>query len=326
MMHPLVVLCVLLAMTFVTPVESREVAGTWTASTKEDGSELLQFSMKTGHDGNMGNNFDLSVFTGLEWDEIVSADRVPVRFEMRREAGTIEFEGTFRGGHGAGEYRFVPNPKFPEMLEWLGVPFKPGKDEERELFQLAIFDVSTEFIRSMQRIGYKVSLEQFVSFRIFNVNPQYVRAMSAKGFDRLSAEKLVETRIHNVTPEYIQEMRDAGKDLTLDEYVQSRIFQVTPEFADEMSRIGYPGLDHDTLVQFKIHGVSGEFVRDLRELGYTRVPAEQLVAMRIHGVTPEYIRRVADAGYHKVPVEKLVQMRIFDVDPEMVKALDERRN
>jgi hypothetical protein len=325
MMHPLVVLCVLLAMTFATPVESREVGGTWTASTKSKASERLQLSLDIGGDGNIGNNFDRSAFTGLTWDEIVSDERVPVRFEMRREAGTIEFEGTFRDGHGAGEFGFVPNPKFPEMLEWLGVEHASGRDVERELFQLAIFDVSTEFIRSMQRIGYKVSLEQFVAFRIFGVDPAYVRAMSSKGFDNLTAEKLVETRIHNVTPEYIQQMRDSGKDLTLDEYVQSRIFQVTPEFADEMGRIGYPGLDHDTLVQFKIHGVSAEFVRDLRRLGYTRVPAEQLVAMRIHGVTPEYIRRVADAGYHKVPVEKLVQMRIFDVDPGMVKALDEGR-
>jgi hypothetical protein len=216
---------------------------------------------------------------------------------LRREAGIIAFEGTFREGHGEGEFTFTPNPDYPKMLDWLGVEFEMEKGErDRELFGLAVNDVSTEFIRSMQVIGYKVPLQQYMAFRIFKVDPEYVRAMSAKGFGNLSAEKLVETRIHNVTPEYIQKMCAAGNDLTLDQYIQ-----------------------------FRIHGVTPEFVRELRSLGYSRVPAEQLVAMRIHGVTPEFIGRVAAAGYRNVPVEKLVQMRIFDIDPEMVKALDQDR-
>jgi hypothetical protein len=326
MTHLLLALCVLFGLSLAGSAEPRGTAGTWTASMKENGSERLQLSMKTDRDGNMGMGFDRSDFTGLTAEQVGSATRVPVQFEMRREAGTITFEGTFDDGHGAGRYTFVPNPDYPRMLERLGIEFEAKRGEEaREMLSLVLFDVSTSFIRSMQAIGYKEPLQQYVAFRIFKVDPEYVGAMSAVGFGDLSADELVATRVHNVSPEYIQRMRAAGNDFTLDQYIQSRIFEVTPEFAAEMSRIGYPDLQHDTLVQFRIHGVSADFVRKLRQLGYSNVEPQQLVAMRIHGVTPEFIRRVAAAGYHKVPVEKLVQMRIFDIDPEMVEALDEDR-
>jgi hypothetical protein len=327
MIRLLVTISVLFVLALAASAEPRATtSGTWTCSTKETAPDRLQFSLRTDQDGNMGMGFDRSDFAGLTAEQVGSDTRVPVRFEMRREAGTILFEGTFREGRGAGEYTFAPNPDYRSMLDRLGVELGAKRGAEaREMLSLTLFDVSTSFIRSMQKIGYKEPLQQYVTFRIFKVDPEYVATMSAVGFRDLSAEKLVETRIHNVSPEYIQRMRAAGNDLTLDQYIQSRIFEVTPEFAEEMSRIGYPDLDQETLVQFRIHGVSAEFVRTLRQLGYSNVAPQQLVAMRIHGVTPEFIRRVAAAGYHGVPIEKLVQMRIFDIDPEMVGALDDDR-
>ena len=317
-------LCLLLAAAPVSRVDAHELAGSWTASVSEDHGDRLDFSLRTGRSEQSGSPFDRSEFSGLTAAQVRSATRVPVEFELRRQAGTIAFEGMFRAGNGAGEFTFEPHRDFPDMLRKLGVEVdaKPG-EEEHELFTLAIFDVTTDFVRSMQAIGYDVPLQKYIEFRIFSVNPAYVREMAAIGFDHLSADKLVETRIHGATPEYIRHMRSGGQDLSLDQYIQSRIFQVTPEFEDELRRAGYADLDHDMLVQFRIHGVSTQFIQQLRELGYSRVPPDQLVAMRIHGVTPEFIRRVEAAGYRKVPVEKLVQMRIFNIEPEMVKALDQ---
>lgn len=324
MIRTLVASCALLAAASVIPAQARELVGQWVASVPEKRPERLQFWLNFASNGNHGMQFDRSVFSGLTEAQIGSAARVPVQFELRREAGTLAFEGTFRNGNGAGEFTFAPNADYADRLRSLGVEFAPKKrDEAHELFALAIFDVSTRFIRSMQEIGYREPLETYQQFRIFDVDPEYVRELAKVGFRDLSAAKLVETRIHGATPEYIREMRAAGNDLTLDEHIQSRIFQVSPEFAAEMARAGYPDADHDMLVQFRIHGVTPGFVQELRELGYSRVPAQKLVEMRIHGVTPEFIRRVEAAGYRKVPIDKLVQMRIFDIEPEMVRALDD---
>ena len=315
--------CMLLGWSLANPAGARESHGTWTAYAQEKESERVQFSLQVEPKGNMGMGFELSAFDGLTREQVRSAARVPVRFQMRREPGTVEFEGTFHDGRGAGEYTFVPNPAYPGMLERLGVV---ERGEDYDLLTMTLFDVSTPFIRSMQAIGYKEGIQQYVSFRIFKVDPVYVKDMADVGFAHLPADKLVETRIHNVTPEYIRHMRANGENLTLDEYVQSRIFEVTPEFSAEMARLGYRGLDHDTMVQFRIQGVSAEFIGELKKLGYSRVPADQLVAMRIHGVTPGFIRRVEAAGYHKVPVEKLIQMRIFNLDPTTVGSLDDDKH
>jgi hypothetical protein len=322
MIRRLFVLCVLAAVTPLAPASAGPVAGSWSAEISDRDPEKLQLSLRTGRSGQNGTTFRRADFTGLTGAQVRSITSVPVEFELRREAGTIAFTGHFRDGEGDGRFRFAPDPEYPKTLRRLGVALDGGRDEELELYHLALHDVSTDFIRSMQEIGYRVPVEKFIAFRIFDVDPEYVREMAAAGFPRLSADKLVETRIHGATPEYIRSMRAAGEDLTLDQYVESRIFRVTPEFAEEMGRAGYAGLRRDVLVQFRIHGVTTEYIDELRELGYAEVPAQKLVEMRIHGVTPEFIRRVANAGYRKVPVDKLVQMRIFNIEPEMVKALD----
>jgi len=301
------------------------ITGSWTAvSEKRD--DRLEFSMRTSRHDNDGNRFKIGDFTGLTPDQVRSSTSVNVTFELRRDAGTIAYEGLFKGGQGAGTFTFDPNEEFPATLKRLGVELENGKDDdEHQLFMLAIFDVSSNFIRSMQAIGYDETLEKYIAFRIFSVDTAYVHDMASVGFDHLSADKLVETRIHGATPDYIREMRRSGDDLPLDKYIESRIFQVTPEFAAEMSRAGYAGLDRDVLVQFRIHGVTTEFINDLKQLGYTRIPAQKLVEMRIHGVTPEYIRQLEAAGYRHVPIDKMVQMRIFDIQPKMLRALDDAK-
>ena len=316
--------CVLLTAAAALPARASDKAGEWTASVSENHPEFLQISLHLGPHEQDGTRMKLSEFSGLEGSQIHSPSRVNVQFELRREAGTIAFDGMFHDGHGAGEFTFTANRDFTRQLHGMGLQFSTKKSSEEDaLFELAIFDVSTDFIHSMQAIGYDVPLEMYEQFRIFDVNPDYVRDMDKVGFDHLPAEKLVETRIHGATPDYIRQMRASGDDLTLDQYVESRIFQVTPEFAAEMAKDGYPGLKRDVLVQFRIQGVTTEFIREIGNLGYTHVPAEKLVEMRIHGVTPQFIKRVAAAGYRDVPIDKLVQMRIFNIEPEMVRALDD---
>jgi hypothetical protein len=316
----------LAAAPLVAHADLRPLTGSWTASVDEQVADKLEFSMRTNRHENNGTRYRIDDFTGLSAEQVNSRSAVDVRFEMRREAGTIAYEGSFRHGLGAGTFTFDPSEDYPKTLDRLGVALgSRDRDPVHELFTLAIFDVSSSFIRSMQQIGYDVSLEKYIAFRIFSVDPAYVRDMASVGFDHLSADKLVETRIHGATPDYIRDMRRHGEDLPLDKYIEARIFQITPEFAAEMGRAGYPNLDRDDLLQFKIHGVTTAFIDDLKQLGYTRIPAQKLVEMRIHGVTPEFIRRVDAAGYKHVPIDKLVQMRIFDIKPEMIRALDDSK-
>lgn len=64
----------------------------------------------------MGKTYRRAEFTGLSDAAIDAETRTDVRFELRREAGTIAFEGSFRRGRGAGQFTFTPDRAFIATL------------------------------------------------------------------------------------------------------------------------------------------------------------------------------------------------------------------
>ncbi|HKR65182.1 MAG TPA: hypothetical protein VJZ00_15735 [Thermoanaerobaculia bacterium] len=334
------------------------IEGAWTASNEDKFPGRIYFNITYGRQHQNGSTMELSTFSGLTEAQINATAMTPVQFFISREAGKATFDGTFRNGKGAGQFTFEGNPAYPEMIEKLGVKFDldrgrrgRDRDEEETLFTLALFDVSTAFIRSMQAEGYRETLQKYLEMRIFNITPEYIHEMRSLGFRNIDADELVASRIHKVTPAYVREMRAAGWDLSLEEYQSSRIFGLTPQFAEDMKKLGYGDLSHDQLTAFRIHKVTAEFIsemrglgydrlsaddlvafrihhvtpdfiKELRTLGYNNVDADDLVAMRIHHVTPEFIRQLGDAGYHNVPVEKLVALKINGLDAKYIKRMN----
>lgn len=293
--------------------------GAWTASRDKEDADRIYVQMTRGRTNNMGTTMPLRAFTGLSDAALGAAVPTAVRFELRREAGDTAFEGTFKGGKGAGQFTFVPRPEFLDGVRALGIDTGKSKhgraqDQDEQLFGLAMCDVTLAYIKSMIAEGYRVGLDDYLSMRIFDVTPEYIHEMRDLGFEKVSHDELVASRIHGVTPSYVREMRKAGWDLSLDDYQASRIHGATPAFAEQMRRLGYGDLSHDDLLAFRIHGVTGEFIRELRDLGYADLSADDLIAARIHGITPEYIRQVEEAGYTRVPFDKLISLRQSGID------------
>jgi hypothetical protein len=300
--------------------------GSWTASSEEAGKVQLNI---TRRNSNNGHTYLLRDFSGLTDTHMRAAVSTPVQFALQREAGTLAFDGTFKDGYGGGQFTFTPNGAYLSTIQSMGLNPEDvtSKREtiDEALLQLAVLDVSTAYIRSMQAEGYRVALDKYIAMRIFKVTPELIREFRQLGYDKLDADDLVGSQVHRVTPAYIREMQAAGgRGMSMDDLVASRIHRATPEFAAEMRSLGYTNLDHDDLVAFRIHGVSGDFVRELRELGYMNIKSDDLVAMRIHRVTPAFIRQLKDAGYEKIPVEKLVSMRIHGVDADFVKKMNKK--
>lgn len=107
--------------------------------------------------------------------------QTPVNFELRREAGNVAFEGTFKEGFGAGQFTFASNPAYVATLRSLGVNFEDGNRDDQRFLMMALLDVSTSFIRSMQAENYRESGEKYLSMRIFRVTPELVRELPALG-------------------------------------------------------------------------------------------------------------------------------------------------
>ncbi len=347
-----IILLFVLILLAVTTTRASELRGVWTAHS--DSADSVDMRLSREHNQHE-ETMQLSAFAGLTDAQIGSLSEVPVHFHLEREAGNVAFEGSFKMRDGVGHFVFTPNTSYLAALRGLGVSTEDldsgtrGTDET--LFELALLDVSTNYIRSMQAEGYHETARKYMEMRIFHVTPELVRDLRGLGYRDIPAQKLIEMqihraspqfirdlaavgyhdiaiselvnfRIHRVTPEAIREYRALGYDHpSPDELVTMAIHRVTPEFIRQLKDAGYPGVPIGELVNFRIHQVTPDSVRDYRSLGYDHLTPEQLVTMSIHRVTPEFIREMKDAGYTNVPVEKLVALRIHGIDGIYVKKM-----
>jgi hypothetical protein len=264
---------------------AQALEGSWVGSIEKAEPSRVYLSLSHSGTSNMGTVFSIDAFTGLSADAMRSTTETPVRFSLDREAGRVDFEGTFRAGKGSGRFTFVGKPDYLESVRKLGV--RSGASKEERLFALTMLDVSIDYIRSMIAEGYEEPLDEYQTMRIFDVTPEHIRAMRAVGFESITAEELVASRIHGITP----------------------------AFRDEMAKLGYR-VSFDQLTAFRIHGVTPGWIAELKKLGYDHVDADDLVSTRIFGVTPEFIRSVAAAGFRDLPMSELISMRVHGLDAD----------
>lgn len=293
-------------------VQGSTVSGTWRIRlqdnwnwTRSDGERWISIQMRRNDDGSFGMSVPLRELegAGIRGERWTGSD---VRFTLTRDAGTIDFRGSFDDGRGTGNFSFVPNAEFVRAMQ------ARGSLSADDVLKFAIHDVSRSFIQSIEAQGYQnLDTDQLVKMRIHGVDADYIAAFRKAGYDKLTVEELIKTRIHGATPAFVQEMKAAGFDkLSIEQLVKMRIHGVSPSFVREMRDLGLKDLDTEDLVKMRIHGVTPQFIRELKELGYGSVRKEQLVKFRIHGVTPEFIREVRSAGFKDMTPEDLVDFSI----------------
>ena len=262
---------------------------------REKAGELnLSFErFESGGKSQMSQNYDFADFQGLGREQVERGGAV--RFQLVREAGTIECEGTFADRKGTGTFRFTPSQSFVAAMKSRGFDFEKeswGRRREREagdalfaaatlnvttaladdllsadfgkldvddLFKAAIFKVDSKFMREMKASGFPgLGMEELVKARIFKIDPEFVAQAARMGFDKEPFEALVKLRIFKVTPEFIAEARGEGlSDLSIEDLVKLRIFKIDAEFIRRAKADGVP-LEVERLVQRRI-GVRNSF-------------------------------------------------------------------
>ena len=339
----LMVLAAAMPADVVTQNTRADVEGTWSARlyTKDKaGAPLearLQLQMNIDDDrdrdwSNWGQSVRVSELANLPANLQPAQD---VKFELRRDAGVVVFNGRFEEGRGVGHLAFTANREFARALAQQ--TSEPPTD--RELFSYAMVDVSRAFVNELRTMGFgdvsleeayklrihgttidfvksiraeypNVDLDDIKKLRIHGVNTGYIAGLKAAGLQNPSLDEVLKFRIHGVTLDYVKEMCALGLAHDLDDIVQSRIHGVTPAFAKDMAALGYKGLDFSDLRKFRIHGVTPDFVRDMASLGYKNIDADTLVKFRIHGITPKFVTELKDAGYANLSEDELVDWAI----------------
>jgi len=271
----------------VSPIQAKNASGSWYATVDGDDVQLnLVEKPRNQH----GFGVPLATLTGLDAQQIAAQHSTDVAFQMRREAGTIDFRGTFARSNGAGTFSFTPSEQFLRDLRAMGFEIKD--DGWPFLFTTTGFTLDT--VRGLRALGFQPTSGDLEEIAIFKVTPEYVREFQSLGYKGLSIENLVELRIGGVTPERIREYR----------------------------ALGYTNLAADKLSEAGIHGATPEFIRKVADAGYRDVPIDTLIEMRIFGVTPEFIKSLQDAGYRNVPIDKMVEIKMAGADKLFTKKHD----
>jgi hypothetical protein len=212
----LIAMSLLLAAT----VAMADIDGAWTLTRNRNGE--LQLSMVRGQSQSFGSSFTAPEL-GL------TATEGPVRFALRREAGTFAFEGTFRQGIGAGQYTFTPNRAFGAGV---------GVDDEKELYKLALVDVTTAYVRDMRGVFGK----------------------------ELTLREVMHLRAVGVTGTWLRDMRGAGVAIeTAREAKQLAALGVDSKYIAMLASHGYRDLTPRELKKLKAVGVDDDYIRDMKE-------------------------------------------------------------
>lgn len=263
-----------------------DIHGTWTAEL-HSGRVFLQVRTAPPPDWNrssdwnggwnIGQSFPVDELSGLPGndDQLTAA---AVRFELRREAGTLGFDGAFRDGRGAGLFSFTPR---------------------------------SQYLDEMKRLGYTEDLPLWRRYQLAvqDVGPRYINALKAEGFANLTLDQVSRSKNHGVTLEYIKAMKAAGHSgTTIEEFVRTKDHGVTPEYVQEMRKDGYASASIEDLVRAKDHGVSADYLADMKTIVGTAT-LQQMIRMRDHGVTPGFVNHARARGFTTSDPDELVRLR-----------------
>ena len=104
----------------------------------------VNLQMRERH-SSWGSDLPLQQLEGLSAQQLESGSG-PVRFTLRRDAGTFTFTGPLGSGVGAGTYTFAADPSFAGELEKRGV----GRPTEKEQYRMARSDISLAFVDELK--------------------------------------------------------------------------------------------------------------------------------------------------------------------------------
>ncbi|MBA2379575.1 MAG: hypothetical protein H0V76_08375 [Blastocatellia bacterium] len=270
-------------------VAQSEISGTWTAKVSEKSPDKIQLNFDRSNTGggrqSSGNSFLISELPGIDSQTVRAGGGI--RFQLVREAGTIDCEGSFQDGKGRGTFRFVANPGYLDAMLLRGFDFTQTRSDsktttEDRLFTAALLDVKVATADDLRTANFpNLGVDDLFKATIFKIDGRYISEMAATGFPNL----------------------------TMDEIVKARIFKIDAEFVRSIKDMGFGTDNFEHLVKYSIFKVTPEYLNELRAEGLTELTPEEIVKLRIFRIDGAYVRQVR-AEDPNITVEKIVQRKL----------------
>jgi hypothetical protein len=289
--------------------------GLWSAVVRED-QVYIQFG---GRHWSSGATFPLSELGALPTDKQGS-------FTVKRDAGTVTFNGSFEGKRGHGTYSFEEDAAFKGYLAQEGF----SSISEELMIHLYFTNINKAYFSFMKENGYTgITMSELKDLAQQNMNQRimtnYLELFRKDNYGKVSLEKIVTLREHGVSTRIITRFRDMGyTDLPLDKAVTLVDHGVDPDFVEDMKKIGQRNITLDEAIELRDHGVSVGFVKELNEMGYTNISLSKAVELVDHGVSTNFISGFRDLGFKDLSLNKAVELVDHGVTVEFVKRMQEK--
>lgn len=319
--------------------------GSWFATIK--GEKVRMEFRNEGDEHNWSNSDDFKVSDFSAFPKDTKGD-----FTLKRDAGTILFNGKFDGDEGYGHYKFSADESFTEYLKGQGITTIDNNDRftffivnlkrgyiemlkangynhlsKDDLISMAALKVDEPYIKFWKELGYHLSSNDLVSGKALGIDKDYVEEIEKAGYKHLSFDQLVSFKAQGIDAKYISSLKRAkgnnGEANTLpkpDELSSYKALNVDSTYIRGLEEAGYHNLPMDQLTSLKAVGVTPEYVKSMASIGYKDLSANDLQSFKALGVTPEYVKTFSDAGYKNIPADQLTSLKALGIEPGFAKS------
>jgi hypothetical protein len=276
-------------------------------------------------------------------------------FFVKRQAGTILFNGKFEGDQGLGRFKMKFDQAYIRQLQQAGVTISNQDD----LIGLVVNDVKKDYVKLLADNGFKqVTARQLGTMLFFKVSPADIRFWGHAGFKDFKVQDLMTAKSTNVDSSYAIAIRKAGyPDITFQELYRLRADSVTVDYIKGLTRAQQAGknpgdttgavvpvsiistarymhidsaymramaeagytLTASQLHSFKSFDITPAYITELKNLGYPNIPAPSLLGLKMAKVTPAYIQSLYDAGCSKIPLTSLSVFKAQGINADYIK-------
>ncbi|MEZ5041625.1 MAG: M56 family metallopeptidase [Saprospiraceae bacterium] len=241
-------------------------------------------------------------------------------FTLKREAGTITFNGKFEAKEGLGRFTFAPDEDFRAMIK------KEGYDKvsDEVLFGFTLSNIDRNYWAYLKQEGLTPRDEEDLEDISHHLPPlptlkQNIEGYKQLGFNQLKLPQLVDLSIHDVSPDFIKSIQQLGfKNMELEEYEDAKIHGINAAYIAEMKALGFNNLSFEEVVNLKIHGVNKAFVEDLKKAGYTNLNAEDVTDAKIHDISTQFAAEMKALGFKDLTLEELEELKMHGVNQAYV--------
>lgn len=293
--------------------------GVWFATIKNDKVHIEFKSDDDDHNWSNSSSFLLNEFPALPKDQ--KGD-----FTLKREAGSILFNGKFEGNEGYGHYKFTADKSFTDYLNTQGI----AEIEDGDSFAFFTVNVKKDYVAMLQRNGFKeLSKNNLISMAALKVDEPYIKTWKENGYNDLTPNELVSGKALHIDNAYVSEIRKAGyKDLTFNQLISFKAQHITGDYINGLKKAKLKdgksdGEDNlpsaNEISSYKAMNIDSSFVRSFAAIGYKNIPYNQLTTLKALNITPEYVKSFKAMGYNNLTVNNLSSLKSLNITPDFIK-------